>query len=118
MKNKHVVIPAARACSVAGAPSCAGISHSLNRFPVALNRASALPLRPLLQAVLLDNFENEAANLEYLRAALINFGVEDVPGLILGMIRMGVLTMPYDQLFLGMQYTICLLYTSPSPRDS
>ena len=45
----------------------------------------------------------------YMRAALINFGVEDVPGLILGMIRMGVLTMPYDQLFLGMQYTMSVL---------
>ena len=64
---------------------------------------------PNSQAELLDNVETEAANLAYLKAALYNFALEDVPGLILSVMRMGISSLSAAQLSIGLQYTFSVL---------
>jgi len=64
---------------------------------------------PNSQAELLDNVETEAANLAYLKAAFFSFVLEDVPGLILSVMRMGISSLSAAQLSIGLQYTFSVL---------
>ena len=66
-------------------------------------------LHPTPQAELLDDIENDAATLAYLEAALYSFIFEDVTGLVLAVIRMGIDSLTTSQLLTGLQYTFSVL---------